>query len=100
MYFVKAKRTELLAEDPKLSVTETAKATGAEWRNLTDDDKAPYVTLATDDKARHAREMAVYVAAGGAAGPSGGARAASLPPVSHPHLITTSSPPHRHLIVA
>ncbi len=64
MFFVKAKRASLLAENPEMakSVTEAAKATGALWRALTDQEKEPYLALAEADKARHAREMKTYLA--------------------------------------
>eukprot|EP01043_Picozoa_sp_COSAG02_P030525 COSAG02_NODE_1951_length_10286_cov_4.096005_7_plen_270_part_00 len=64
MFFVKAKRASLLAENPEMakSVTEAAKATGALWRALTDQEKEPYLALAEADKARHAREMQTYLA--------------------------------------
>lgn len=103
MYFVKAKRTELLAEDPRLSVTETAKATGQEWRNLTDEEKAPFDKLSTDDKARNAREMVVYMAAGGSVsgGGAGGQseeRATSLPLPNHAASLGGGAVPARPLL--
>ena len=60
MYFMKARRIALLQERPELaeSVTETAKAIGAEWKALSEEQKVPYAAEAAEDKARYARELA------------------------------------------
>ena len=76
MFFVKAKRASVLADNPGMekSVTEAAKVTGALWRALSENEKEPYLTLAAEDKARHAREMRSYLAStqGRTASVSGG----------------------------
>ncbi|EAN88319.1 High mobility group protein TDP1 [Trypanosoma cruzi] len=43
---------------PDLSVTETSKAAGAAWKELSDEMKKPYEAMAQKDKERYQREMA------------------------------------------
>jgi hypothetical protein len=40
---------------PLAGLAEIAKLTGAKWREMTEEQKSPYVKLAVDDKARHDR---------------------------------------------
>jgi|EP01043_Picozoa_sp_COSAG02_P016441 hypothetical protein len=98
MFFVKAKRASLIADNPELatSVTEAAKATGALWRALTDQEKEPYLALAEADKARHAREMKTYLAStqGRTASVSGG-RSASVSGGRSASVSGGSGPPRR-----
>ena len=42
------------------SITEASKLTGEMWREMTDADKEPYVSLATEDKKRATREVNCY----------------------------------------
>ena len=41
--------------------TEVAKALGVRWKALSEADKAPYLSLAAEDKARYQRELAAMV---------------------------------------
>ena len=41
--------------------TEVAKALGVRWKALSEADKAPYLSLAAEDKARYQRELAAVV---------------------------------------
>ena len=41
--------------------TEVAKALGVRWKALSEEDKAPYLSLAAEDKARYQRELAAMV---------------------------------------
>ena len=49
------------AEHPDAGPTDAAKALGAEWRALSDQDKAPYVKMTEADKARYEEAMKSYV---------------------------------------
>jgi high mobility group protein B1 len=53
-------RSNILQENPDMSVTEVAKEAGVRWKNLSSDDKAPYEEQAREDKERYKREMAAY----------------------------------------
>ena len=44
-------------ENPDATFGELSKILGAEWKSLTDDDKAEYQDQAVEDKQRYDREM-------------------------------------------
>ncbi|CAN0552463.1 unnamed protein product, partial [Ectocarpus sp. 8 AP-2014] len=43
-----------------MKVTEISKVLGARWREMDDNDKAPFQKKADKDKARYQKEMAAY----------------------------------------
>ncbi|KAH6760971.1 HMG mobility box protein [Perilla frutescens var. frutescens] len=59
-YFVfsNERRAALLTENK--NVLEVAKITGEEWKNMTDEQKAPYEKMALKNKEQYAQEMEVY----------------------------------------
>jgi hypothetical protein len=59
--YLKEKRPQYKAEHPDAGPTDAAKALGAEWRALSDQDKAPYVKMTEADKARYEEAMKSYV---------------------------------------
>nr|GMD01612.1 high mobility group B protein 6-like isoform X1 [Ipomoea batatas] len=56
--FTNERRAALLAENK--NVKEVAKITGEEWKNMTDDQKAPYEEIAAKNKEQYVQEMEVY----------------------------------------
>lgn len=58
MFFMKEKRQSLLEQSPGLSIADCGKRLGERWRGMTDDEKAPFVELANQDKERFDRETA------------------------------------------
>ncbi len=59
MFFLAEYRSKISADDrSKLSVMDEAKAAGALWRELTDDDKGPYQVKAKEERERYAKELA------------------------------------------
>ena len=60
VFFCDAKRAEVKEQHPDYSFGDISRALGPRWTALPDDDKAPYVALATADAKRHDREMAAY----------------------------------------
>ena len=49
-------------ESPALSTGEVAKVVGARWKELTEEEKQPYVERAAEEKEKRAAEMAEYAA--------------------------------------
>nr|GMD03343.1 high mobility group B protein 6-like isoform X1 [Ipomoea batatas] len=56
--FSNERRAALLAENK--NVKEVAKIAGEEWRNMTDEQKAPYEEGAMKNKEQYAKEMEIY----------------------------------------
>lgn len=54
------KREEIAAENPGIKFTQIGTVAGQKWRTLTDEDKAPFVEIAEEDKARYLKEMEGY----------------------------------------
>ena len=52
MYFSQENRSKVKAEYELKSVADVAKKLGEQWRELTDDGKAPYVKMSRDEAAR------------------------------------------------
>lgn len=59
--FAASRRPALNDVEPKLSFTEIAKVLGEEWRKLSDEEKAPFEKIASDDKLRYAEEKEAYL---------------------------------------
>ncbi|EPY19012.1 high mobility group protein B2 [Strigomonas culicis] len=64
--FCSEKRDQLRRENPNDSVGDIGKKLGAQWKLVSAEDSARYQKQAEADKARHEREMAAYIAKGGA----------------------------------
>ena len=60
MFFSISRRETLRDERPDLHIFTMSKVIGAEWREMVDDEKAPYVLQAEHDKERYNREMNAY----------------------------------------
>ena len=56
-FFSKEIRTHMNENNQLVLFTELAKQTASLWRNMTEEQKAPYEQMARDDKVRWAREM-------------------------------------------
>ena len=69
--FGNAKRAEVKEQHPDFSLGDIGRELGKRWKELTDDDKKPYVDLATADAERYDREMAAYKAKQQAEGAGG-----------------------------
>ena len=59
-YYSEAEMKRLRAGDAKVSMTESAKAIGAAWRELADTQKQPFAALAAVDAARYATEKSAW----------------------------------------
>jgi hypothetical protein len=58
MYFNMDQRTKLVSENPGIAFGEVGKKLGAMWKELKDDQKAPYAAKAALDKKRFEDELA------------------------------------------
>ncbi|KDN53631.1 hypothetical protein K437DRAFT_218621, partial [Tilletiaria anomala UBC 951] len=58
MYFSQAQREQVKLENPEAGFGDVGRLLGAKWKQMTDDQKRPYVAQADADKARHEREKA------------------------------------------
>ena len=67
MFFSNAMRETIKAENPEASFGELGKIAGQKWKEMDDASKEPYLTKASEDKARYEREKAEHKAATGAA---------------------------------
>ena len=65
MYFCDERRVSLKVDNPKASMGDMSKIMGAEWKELSDEDKKPYEAKAVADKSRYAQEKGAYEEAGG-----------------------------------
>lgn len=52
MHFSQENRSKVKAQYELKSIAEVAKKLGEQWRELTDDDKSPFVKMAADEAAR------------------------------------------------
>lgn len=64
--FVNENREKVKAKNPDIKNTELLSEMGNLWKQASEEEKSRYQKLADQDKLRHEREMAAYVAAGGA----------------------------------
>merc|ERR1711971_187611 len=60
MFFVKENRAKVKEENPDLSFGELGKLMGEKYRNLTEEEKKPYLEAAEKDKERSKRETEAY----------------------------------------
>jgi len=61
-FFGADQRSGIKAEHPEWRVTDISKELGRRWKDLSDDDKAPFTELAAADKVRYEREKAEFEA--------------------------------------
>ena len=61
IFFCSAKRPEIKEEYPTEPTTGIIKKLGEAWRNLSDEEKVPFVKQAVVDKKRYSRDMESYV---------------------------------------
>jgi len=64
LYFTMAKRAEVQADNPKLKFGPIAKKLGEMWRELSEEEKAPYLAQAAGDKKRYESEKTKFDAGG------------------------------------
>jgi len=61
MLFQKDQREKIKKDHPTIkAVTEIAKLVGKSWREMSEEDKAPYAQQAAADKLRYQKEMEEY----------------------------------------
>ncbi|CDS10408.1 hypothetical protein LRAMOSA03084 [Lichtheimia ramosa] len=59
MFFSQANRQKVKDENPDASFGTIGKILGEKWKNMTDEEKKPYVEKAEEDKKRYEAEKAV-----------------------------------------
>lgn len=62
LIYLSARRPDLTQKHPDWPFGQFAKTIGAEWAKKSDAEKAPYVKISLEDKARYEAEMAAYEA--------------------------------------
>ncbi|KIN93056.1 hypothetical protein M404DRAFT_36434 [Pisolithus tinctorius Marx 270] len=67
MFFSQDWRERIKTENPDAGFGEVGKLLGAKWKELSDDERKPYVEMAAKDKAR-AEEEKASLATGGKSG--------------------------------
>jgi HMG (high mobility group) box len=60
LYFSQEKRTEIKTERPKLKNTDVSRLLGEMWRNLSDEERAPYVERERCERERYKVAMATW----------------------------------------
>ena len=63
MFFVKCERRSLAEANPSMTFEQIGGELGRRWRALTDEARAPFTKLSTDDKQRHTADVATMAAA-------------------------------------
>ena len=58
MYFSNERREAIRKEKPGTSITDCSKIIGTEWKALTEEQKQPYIEMATKDRERYNGEKA------------------------------------------
>lgn len=61
IFFCNVERPKIKEENPEIAQTDIMKELGKRWKDLGDDDKAPFIKQAEEDKARYEEEMKEYV---------------------------------------
>ena len=59
-FYIKERRETLKKEQPNLDIKEIVKTMSAEWKELSDDKKKPYIDKAEADKKRYEAEKKAY----------------------------------------
>lgn len=62
LFFLAAVRPHVAQQFPGSTVGPISKVIGAQWRDMSDEARIPWIKMAEEDKARYAREMRVYMA--------------------------------------
>ncbi|KAI7878204.1 HMG-box [Lichtheimia hyalospora FSU 10163] len=62
LFFLAAVRPHVAQQFPGSTVGPISKVIGAQWRDMSDEARIPWIQMAEQDKARYAREMRVYMA--------------------------------------
>ncbi|CDS10016.1 hypothetical protein LRAMOSA02692 [Lichtheimia ramosa] len=62
LFFLAAVRPHVAQQFPGSTVGPISKVIGAQWRDMSDEERIPWIQMAEEDKARYAREMRVYMA--------------------------------------
>ncbi|CAG9577816.1 putative high mobility group protein homolog tdp-1 [Leishmania major strain Friedlin] len=73
--FVNENREKLKAKHPDMKNTDLLSEMGNLWKKVSEEEKSRYQKLADEDKLRYDREMAAYIARGGAVFKRGGKKA-------------------------
>jgi len=60
MFFCNTKRSDVMGENPGMSIGDVSKILGKMWKELSDEDKQPYVEMNTKDKERHEAEEIAF----------------------------------------
>jgi len=60
MYFCQAKRDSILKENPKILLGDQSKKLGSLWTLLSEEDRGPYIQLASDDRTRYEADIDNY----------------------------------------
>ncbi|CAO3618489.1 unnamed protein product [Cunninghamella blakesleeana] len=58
MFFSQQNRNKVKEENPDATFGQLGKILGEKWKNMSDDEKKPYVKKAEEDKARYEAEKA------------------------------------------
>eukprot|EP00745_Piridium_sociabile_P012208 TRINITY_DN1894_c0_g2_i2.p2 TRINITY_DN1894_c0_g2~~TRINITY_DN1894_c0_g2_i2.p2 ORF type:complete len:106 (+),score=9.51 TRINITY_DN1894_c0_g2_i2:2090-2407(+) len=62
--FLDERRTSVRQKNPESTIKELSGILGAQWRELTEEEKAPFQRIADEDRRRYETEMTVYRASG------------------------------------
>lgn len=62
MFFTAEKRGAVTKANPTFKIGDIAKHIGALWRGMTDEEKEPYSTMASQDKIRYTKALKEYKA--------------------------------------
>ncbi|CAJ1029488.1 DEK C terminal domain/HMG-box domain/HMG (high mobility group) box/Protamine and protamine like, putative [Leishmania lindenbergi] len=76
--FVNENREKLKAQNPDMKNTELLAEMGNLWKKISEAEKSRYQKLSDEDKLRYDREMAAYIARGGAVFKRGGKKAKAV----------------------
>jgi hypothetical protein len=63
LFFYAEVRAELAISNPGMAASDQGQIAGQRWKQLSSDDRAPFEQKSKQDKERHARELAEYLAA-------------------------------------
>lgn len=62
MFFSAQKRPQLKSANPKASVADHSKQLSSEWKQMTDEEKEPYIKMADRDKERYDQQKVAFSA--------------------------------------